>query len=105
MGAMTPPPPTLVRQIADRLTAAIRAGVHPPGSRLPSVRELQASEGVARQTAANALDLLVEEGWARQAPGSGTYVADPLPAEPARPVSLEDRVAALEEWRRSVEGA
>ncbi len=90
------------RRLADALIADITAGKYPPGSRLPSARELAKDHGIT--TVQRAMRALVEEGWTSPASGSGTYVADPLPAPPVRGRSLEERVADLEAWRRDVEG-
>lgn len=84
------------RRLADALIADIRAGKYPPGSQLPSVRQMRA-DGIGLSTVQRALQALAEEGWTVPAPGSGTYVADHLPAWP-RPAarSVEERLADLE---------
>lgn len=86
------------RRLADRLIAEIRAGKYPPGSQLPSVRQMRA-DGIGLSTVQRALQALAEEGWTVPAPGSGTYVADPLPEPRPAPRSVEDRLADLEAWR------
>ncbi|WP_189242995.1 GntR family transcriptional regulator [Planobispora rosea] len=75
------------QQIAAGLRAAITAGRLAPGTRLPSVRQLQVQHHVARETASRALGLLVADGLAMARPGSGTYVrprAERLPLSPDR---------------------
>ena len=83
------------RRLADELVARIRAGEFPPGSRLPSARQLQAA-GWGLSSVQRAMQALVDEGWTRPVSGSGTYVADPLPVERPAVPTLEDRVAAVE---------
>jgi len=51
--------------------------------------------------ARRALAILEAEGLTVPRRGAWTEVADPLPAPG---LSLEERVAALEAWRREVEG-
>jgi DNA-binding GntR family transcriptional regulator len=79
------------RQLAEELLAEITSGRRKPGEPLPSVRELAAEHG--QTVAQRALMELVREGWATSIPGSGTYVADPLPGVR---LSLEERVAQVE---------
>jgi GntR family transcriptional regulator len=64
-------------RIADELRAKIRAGHLRVGDRLPSIPEITREYGVARNTAAEALDVLTREGLAIARPGSGTYVRQP----------------------------
>jgi GntR family transcriptional regulator / MocR family aminotransferase len=67
-----------------QLHAAIRDGRLPPGARLPPTREAQSVFGVSRNTAAEVYDRLANEGYVVARQGSGTFVADALPAAPAR---------------------
>ncbi|SCK16499.1 GntR family transcriptional regulator [Streptomyces sp. WMMB 322] len=69
-------PETPARQIADDLRARIQSGDLAPGTRLPGEPALVQRYGVAKQTAANALKLLISEGLASARPGSGTYVRE-----------------------------
>ncbi|SDD71070.1 FadR/GntR family transcriptional regulator [Actinokineospora iranica] len=82
----------------ERMLAAIRLGVVPPGGRLPPERELSARLGVSRVTLREALRALQESGHVESRRGryGGTFVrsvppprgaADPLPAPPGE---LED---------------
>ena len=52
-------------QLSQQLARRIIAGVYPPGSRLPSVRELAAEAGVNPNTMQRALAQLEQEGLAR----------------------------------------
>ncbi|HUW81486.1 MAG TPA: GntR family transcriptional regulator [Phycisphaerae bacterium] len=47
-----------------------------PGSRVPGVTALAERFGVARATAERVLNELARQGYVRQVPGSGTFVAD-----------------------------
>ncbi|MFG2147495.1 GntR family transcriptional regulator [Streptomyces sp. NPDC048696] len=71
-----PEPP--YRQIAADLAEEIeREGSDlPPGSPLPSEKELVERYGVARSTARSALAVLRERGLVYTVPGRGTYVTD-----------------------------
>ena len=51
-------------QLTERLTLDIVAGRYPPGSRLPSVRELAAEAGVTPNTMQRALSQLEADGLA-----------------------------------------
>ena len=68
----SPVPPS--RQIAGWLRGDIEAGRYAPGQRLPSIADLVQTYGVARDTAAKALRILVTEGLAETSQGMGTYV-------------------------------
>lgn len=61
-------------RIADDLRAKIVSEELQVGDRLPSIPEITREYGVARNTAADALDVLTQEGLASARPGSGTYV-------------------------------
>lgn len=89
------------RKVADEIVADIRSKKLLPGDRVPTVRDLESKH--SNSTARNALRWLRENGWVVTAPGgAGSFVADPLPQ--AQP-TLEERVTALEAWRREVETA
>lgn len=62
------------RQVAATLRAAIERGDLAPGDKLPSERELAATHGVARNTAREAVRLLVEAGLVTAHHGRGVYV-------------------------------
>ena len=52
-------------QLSQQLARRIITGTYPPGSRLPSVRELAAEAGVNPNTMQRALAQLEQEGLAR----------------------------------------
>jgi GntR family transcriptional regulator/MocR family aminotransferase len=90
----------LHRQIAADIASAVRRGVLPAGSRLPSTRTLAAHLGVSRGVTAEAYAELLSRGFLRGARGSGTYVAG-TPEPPSarvvhRPPAAQLPVAA---WR------
>jgi GntR family transcriptional regulator/MocR family aminotransferase len=70
-----------------QLRAAIRDGRLPAGARLPPTRDARSLLGVSRNTAAEVYDRLTNEGYVVARRGSGTFVADTLPAAPARVAS------------------
>ncbi|GAA3800468.1 GntR family transcriptional regulator [Sphaerisporangium flaviroseum] len=80
-------------RIADALRARILSGELTEGDRLPSSPEIAKVYGVARNTASDALGLLVTEGLAVARPGSGTYVR-------ARP----QRRRLVRNWHRNAVG-
>lgn len=77
----------VMRTIRDRIAARTLT----PGARLPSIRALAETSGVARSTVVEAYDRLAAEGMIRSRPGSGFYVAAPL-----APLAL-DRLTSLQE--------
>lgn len=70
-------PIPLYYQIAERIREDILAGVLPPGSQLPSERELTQRMGVSRMTTRQAVAYLVREGLLDVRPGVGTFVTEP----------------------------
>ncbi|MFF4771083.1 GntR family transcriptional regulator [Streptomyces sp. NPDC001255] len=66
--------PGKVERIAADLRKKIEAGKYPPGSRLPSLSDLQATEGIASQTAQNVFSVLERDGLAITRKGKGSFV-------------------------------
>ncbi|WP_436837855.1 GntR family transcriptional regulator [Micromonospora rifamycinica] len=64
------------RQIADDLTARIRSGEYPQGSKLPSLRELADLYSVSVSTIQRALELTRDRGFTIGRAGAGVYVAE-----------------------------
>jgi GntR family transcriptional regulator / MocR family aminotransferase len=62
------------------LREAVRGGRLLPGTRLPSSRALATDLGIARNTVADCYAQLVAEGWLAARQGSGTWVAERVPA-------------------------
>ena len=72
-------------QLIDRLRRAVAAGEYPPGSRLPTVRELAAEAGINPNTVQRALLELEREGLIYSQRTSGRFVTDdPAAVEAAR---------------------
>jgi len=63
-------------QAREILLEAIRSGHLPPGTKLPSTKEISALFNVSLITAHKALEGLVDAGWLRREVGRGTYVRD-----------------------------
>lgn len=63
-------------RLRDHLLQEIRAGL-PPGSPIPSERELCRRFQVSRMTVRQAIDTLVSDGVLERHQGKGTYVAQP----------------------------
>lgn len=71
---MNPSRGNLYEQIADRYRTAILDGTYPPGSLLPSGREIMAEWDVSRATHRQAMDTLVNEGLVEGLQGIGFRV-------------------------------
>ena len=67
-------------QLSQQLARRIIAGVYPPGSRLPSVRELAAEAGVNPNTMQRALTQLESDGLAVANRTAGRVVTDDIAA-------------------------
>jgi DNA-binding GntR family transcriptional regulator len=63
-------------RIADVLRQQITAGLLKTGQPVPSITTLTQDHGVARQTAAKALQVLESEGLVYRVPGLGYYVTE-----------------------------
>lgn len=64
----------LYQQLANDLTALIRAGALRPGDRVPSVRETSRERGMSPATVIHAYELLEGRGFIETRPRSGYYV-------------------------------
>lgn len=95
----------LFHQIYLLLRGAIVANTLAPGSKLPSSRQLAVRLKVSRTSVVSAYDQLVAEGYAVGREGSGTYVADDVPAAIARPMSGPDAPERPSAPRMSEAGA
>ena len=79
-----PPRPQYTRVIVADVIAKIRSGEYPPGSKLPSVSEMEAIYGCSSQPIKNALRELAIRGYTEGHVGKGTFVvADPPSATPS----------------------
>ena len=76
-----PPERLTYRGIALDLERRIIAGDYPPGSRLPSYRELAELYSVSPTTGQAAIRELRAMGYTETVLGRGVFVADPLPVK------------------------
>lgn len=80
-------------QLSEQLARGIISGVYPPGSRLPSVRELAAEAGVNPNTMQRALAQLEQDGLAKADRTAGRLVTeDTAVLEKARRVEAAIKV-------------
>ena len=63
--------------VAEQIVEAIKKGLLPVGSKLPSENELAEQMGVSRPTVREALSALAAVGLIESKPGSGNFVRDP----------------------------
>jgi GntR family transcriptional regulator, transcriptional repressor for pyruvate dehydrogenase complex len=93
-------PPTTFEETVQRLGTAIRLGLLPAGTRLPSERELAEELSISRSTLRQALTTLVQSGYLVSLRGrsGGTFVSDdpPLSREAVDPPLGDDARAALD---------
>ena len=68
--------PSLTDALFTKLEARIRSGELPPGSRLPTQKEIALSESVSRTVVREAVARLGAQGLTVSRQGSGVYVAD-----------------------------
>jgi GntR family transcriptional repressor for pyruvate dehydrogenase complex len=85
----------LADQVAAQLLAAIAAGRHPPGSRLPPEAVLAQEAQVSRLTLREAVRILRDKGVLSVEQGRGTFVNPPARWQALDPVLVTSR-AALE---------
>lgn len=71
---------TKKQAVADAILEGIESGELPPGSKLPTERDLAAKHGTSREAVRGALHLLAETGQITSTQGSGWYVRqlDPI---------------------------
>jgi GntR family transcriptional regulator len=67
-------PTNMYEQLADDLRGKIRSGEYPPGSMLPSRRELCEEHGFSEIVVYMAVQILKREGLVELAPGRGVRV-------------------------------
>jgi GntR family transcriptional regulator/MocR family aminotransferase len=94
----------LHRQVYRALRGAILGGRLRAGERLASTRTLARDLGVSRNTVLQAYEQLVAEGYAAGREGSGTYVAEALPAARALPAAAPAPRAGAEPPRLAAFG-
>ena len=67
-------PAPLYHQLAEELSAQVRAGTYAPGERIPSEHKLAARYRIGRPTVRQATDSLIQRGMLVRRRGSGTFV-------------------------------
>jgi DNA-binding FadR family transcriptional regulator len=97
-------PRRLYRQIADQISALIRAGEFPVGTRLPPERDLAAQLGVSRPSVREALIALEVQGLVEVRMGSGIYVTAREPASSSRDVDAALGPFEIIRARQLIEG-
>lgn len=65
--------------VAEQILKQIQSGQLPPGSRLPSQRELSELLGVGRSSVREAVNALAVIGYLKIQQGKGTFIQTPLP--------------------------
>ena len=76
---------TLRSQIVSRIRVLIEEKRLPPGSPVPTTRELGKQLGVSRNTISSAYDVLISQGYLCTEPAVGTFVCKTLPDDSMRP--------------------
>lgn len=77
----------LYQRIYSDLLQGIRDKTYPPGSRLPSEKELAERYGVSRITSKKALEMLADQKRISRMPGKGSFVLDDTDVE----IDMEER--------------
>lgn len=80
-------PKQIYEQVAEQIRAAITAGTYPPGTRLPSERDLAQRLQVSRPAVREAIGALQNDGMVVTRHGSGTYVTEHVQGGAASPKS------------------
>lgn len=73
---------TLQEQLARQVKELIQGGVLSPGDALPSTRDVATGLNVSRNTAVNAYDRLVSEGYLEPVSRSGVFVSSSITLSP-----------------------
>jgi GntR family transcriptional regulator len=88
-------PVPVYEQIRSQLAVMISAGTLPPGTRLPTIRQLCGDLGVAKATVSRAYELLTRDGLLEANGRHGTVVVDrPAPRLSRRARDEQARAAA-----------
>ncbi|HWL66962.1 MAG TPA: PLP-dependent aminotransferase family protein [Geminicoccus sp.] len=87
------------RAIYLAIRRLIESGLMPPGTKLPTTRDLSARLSVSRLAAVTAFELLTAEGFAEARVGAGTFVAAAVPSLPDSGSAQSAREPPLEPAR------
>jgi GntR family transcriptional repressor for pyruvate dehydrogenase complex len=98
-------PPTTFEETVERLGTAIRLGLLPPGSQLPSERRLADELGISRSTLRLALTTLIQSGHLVSTRGrkGGTFVAERPPLTEHEEGPLGEEAWAVLDYRVAIE--
>lgn len=97
---------TASRQLADILRAQIADGAYPPGSKIPSYRQLRDAHNVALNTAQAAIRMLAADGIVEIQPARGAYVlGGPNGTNPTLRAELADLQAVLRRSKQDLAAA
>ncbi len=98
-------PPTTFEETVERLGTAIRLGLLPPGSRLPSERSLANQLAISRSTLRLALTTLIQSGHLVSSRGrsGGTFVAEQPPMAERERGPLGEEAWAMLNYRVAIE--
>lgn len=88
------------RKIYNDLLQGIKTGSFPPGSRVPSEKELAERYGVSRITSKKALEMLAEQKLIERMPGKGSYVLEQDSHRPQREKTGQREFDRSENGRR-----
>lgn len=79
----TTSPTPVYEQLRSQIVLMITVGTLPPGSRLPTIRQLATDLGLATATVSRVYEILATDGWVTGLGRKGTVVCDALPASAA----------------------
>jgi GntR family transcriptional repressor for pyruvate dehydrogenase complex len=98
-------PPSTFEETVERLGTAIRLGLLPPGSRLPSERDLAGRLRISRSTLRQALTTLVQSGHLVSLRGrkGGTFVSEQPPLAEHAGEPLDQGAWAVLDYRVAIE--
>ena len=91
---------SLYEKIYNDILEGIQTSKFPPGSKLPSEKELSIQYNVSRITSKKALDMLAEQNLISRMPGKGSYVMENqeneyLRQEPLRNSKKQSRIIGV----------
>ena len=88
-------PRPIYEQIQAELRRLMLTGALPPGSRLPSVRELAGQLAINPNTIQRAYNELEQEGYIYSVAGKGSFVSGTVDADAARRENLKEDLRKL----------
>ena len=87
----------IYEQSVEKFRHLILSGALPPGSRMPSVRQLAMDLSINPNTIQRAYRELEMQGWVASVPGKGSFVCG-IPGE-----YQQERLVALEEFDKKID--